>query len=254
MTEDFYDKFAKKFGASDPNVAHTSEYPEGDPEAMFEQKLLELGGTTKTALDVGCGSGAFTLRMSPHFLSIIGIDHTEARIKQAQAEQVIQRKQNVAFEVQSSKQTTFAPNTFDVIYSRRGPTDYTEYFRILKAGGYVVVISIGEKDTWALQKIFGRGQGFKEWKTTALATAIEQLQEARYTVLDGHDVRYNEFYATYDDLDLFLQSVPIFEDFDSDKDKSSLKAYVAAFQTNKGIQLPRHRYVVVAQKPPIAHE
>ncbi len=184
----------------------------------------------------------------------MAIDHTEERIKQAQAEQVVQQKQNVAFEVQSSKQTTFAPNTFDVIYSRRGPTDHAEYFRILKAGGYVVVISIGEKDTWALKEIFGRGQGFKEWKTTALATAIEQLQEIGYTVLDGQDIRYDEFYATYNDLDLFLHSVPIFEDFDSDKDQPSLKAYVAAFQTSKGIQLPRHRYVVVAQKPPIAHE
>ncbi len=72
MTEDFYDKFARKFGASGPSVAHTSQYPEGNPEAMFEQKLLELSGTTKTVLDVGCGSGAFTLHMSPHFLTIVG--------------------------------------------------------------------------------------------------------------------------------------------------------------------------------------
>src|SRR5579859_6855841 len=54
---------------------------------------------------------------------------------------------------------------------------------------------------------------------------------------------------SFHDLDTFLQGVPIFEDFDSEKDRKSLEVYVARFQTEKGIHLPRHRFVVVAVKP-----
>ena len=63
------------------------------------------------------------------------------------------------------------------------------------------------------------------------------------------DVWYDEYYASYHDLDLFLQGVPIFEDFDSEQDKTKLQAYVARFQTDKGIRLPRHRFLVAAMKP-----
>lgn len=49
-------------------------------------------------------------------------------------------------------------------------------------------------------------------------------------------------------LYLFLQSVPIFEDFDSEQDRARLEAYVAASQTDKGIHLSRHRFVAVALK------
>jgi len=248
MAEEFYDKFARKFGTNAPDIAFTSEYPQGDPEVLFGQKLVEVGGAHKTALDVGCGSGGFTLRMSQHFLQVIGIDHSKDRVKQARAEQHLQGNKNVVFEVQNAKQTTFTPDTFDVVYSRRGPTDYAEYFRILKTGGYVVVIGIGEQDAWELKNTFGRGQGFREWKTTALALAIEHLKEVGYSVLSSQDVHYDEYYATYNNLDLFLQSVPIFEDFDSEKDRPLLETYVTAFQTSKGIHLPRHRFVVVGRK------
>lgn len=64
----------------------------------------------------------------------------------------------------------------------------------------------------------------------------------------AQDFFYHEFYLTSKDLDLFLQSVPIFEDFDSVKDKQSLMAYTQKFQAEKGIKLERHRVIIVAQK------
>jgi hypothetical protein len=45
-----------------------------------------------------------------------------------------------------------------------------------------------------------------------------------------------------------IKGVPTFEDFDSEKDRKSLKAHVAKFQTDKGIHLPRHRFLLVASK------
>ena len=38
------------------------------------------------------------------------------------------------------------------------------------------------------------------------------------------------------------------EDFDSEKDKKLLEAYVSEYKTDKGITFPRHRVVTVARK------
>jgi len=40
MTGNFYDKIVRKFGKDVPEAKHTAHYPEGDPEGVFEQKLL----------------------------------------------------------------------------------------------------------------------------------------------------------------------------------------------------------------------
>jgi len=42
--------------------------------------------------------------------------------------------------------------------------------------------------------------------------------------------------------------VPIFEDFNPEKDKSLLTGYEQMFKEGRGIKLPRHRVVAVLQK------
>jgi hypothetical protein len=169
-------------------------------------------------------------------------------VTQARAEQQAQGTVNAQFERRVAEQSGFASATFEVVYSRRGPTPYREFQRILKAGGHVLHIGIGEKDAWELKRTFGRGQGFWEWRTGALEQAKEQLRHAGFQVVYDQEFLYDEYYASYQDLDLFLQSVPIFKDFDSEQDRARLEAYAAASQIDKGIHLPRHRFVVVAVK------
>ena len=62
------------------------------------------------------------------------------------------------------------------------------------------------------------------------------------------NVRYQEYYVSMKDLDLFLQGVPIFEDFDSVKDKARLEKYASDFMREKGILLQRHRFVCTLHK------
>lgn len=63
MSQNFYDKVAKKFGGYGYGIgpAYKSEYPAGDPEKVFKEKLLELSSKEKIALDIGCADGKFTL-------------------------------------------------------------------------------------------------------------------------------------------------------------------------------------------------
>lgn len=69
MSENFYDKVAKKFGGYgySTNPMYTSEYPSGEPEKVFKDKLLGLSSKDKTALDIGCADGKFTLAIAPFF-------------------------------------------------------------------------------------------------------------------------------------------------------------------------------------------
>jgi SAM-dependent methyltransferase len=249
MTGHFYDKVTRKFGTFSGVPKPLAHYSQGNPGDVFEQKLLELSGKDKVALDLGCGDGRFTLRMASHFHQIVGVDSSEERLILARAEQQVQKSTNVRFEFQDAQQTTFAQNDFDVVYSRRGPTFYHECYRITKPQGFFVAISIGEKDAWELKQLFGRGQGFGTWKISALEQAEERLGHEGFAVLYRQDFLFDEYFASYHDLDIFLQGVPIFEDFDSEKDRELLEVYVARLQTEKGIHLPRHRFVVVAVKP-----
>ena len=252
MPQNFYDKVAKKFGGygygSGIKPQYKSEYPAGDPEKIFKEKLLELSSKDKTALDIGCADGKFTLSIAPYFKKVYGIDISKENLNIANSHRADERSKNVEYSFQNARHTSFEDSFFDIAYCRRGPSYYKEYYRILKAGGYYLEIGIGEMDTVELKKIFGRGQGYGKWNKSTLDKNLKELQGLGFKVVFDRNFHYFEYYPTYEEFDLFLQGVPIFEDFDSEKDKALLQKYVEKFSTDKGIMLSRHRLIMVVQK------
>lgn len=250
MTENFYDKVAKKFGGYgySPDPRHERGFPAGDPENIFKEKLLELSSKDKTALDIGCADGKFTLSVAPYFKKVYGIDISKINLEIAESHGTDKRSQNVEYSFQDASHTSFKDSFFDLAYCRRGPSYYKEYHRILKTKGYYLEIGIGERDTMELQKVFGRGQNYGRWDKPELDQNLKELKSLGFKVIFAENFHGSEYYPSYDELDLFLQGVPIFEDFDSKKDKRALQKYVEKFSTNKGILLPRHRLVMVVQK------
>ncbi len=126
--------------------------------------------------------------------------------------------------------------------------DLEDTYKMIKKGGYLLYIGIGEKDTKDLKQIFGRGQNYGKWDEPVLEQFKNEFEKAGFKVVFAKGYEYNEYYASYEDLNTFLQGVPIFEDYDSEKDKIYLWQYVKKFQTEKGINLPRHRIVFVVKK------
>ena len=152
MAVNFYDKVAKKFGgyAYGTNRAkYISNYPEGDPEELFKDKLLGLANPAKIGLDIGCGDGKFAFSVAKNFAKIIGIDSSRELLKIAAKKQKEQKVKNVSFVFGDAQKTPFENEMFDIIFNRRGPSFYTEYFRLLKKDGHYLEIGIGEKDTMA---------------------------------------------------------------------------------------------------------
>lgn len=248
MTQDFYDKVEKKFGNYHTPARSIDEFPNGEPEKIFREKLLELSGKNKVVLDVGCADGRFTLSMAPNFKKIIAIDTSRGMLKAANRNKKASNTTNVDFVYQDVHKMDFPKDFFDVIYDRRGPDDYLLFYEQLKPGGFFLQVEIGEKDTMNLEKIFGRGQNFGGFDESRMEKDKKYLKNVGFEIVYAKDFYYNEYYLSYEDLDIFLHGVPIFEDYDSEKDRKYLKEYVKQFQTNKGIDLPRHRVVLVARK------
>lgn len=247
MSIDFYDKVAHKFGKYQTNARFVKEFPHGDPEAVFKKKLLQSSGKDKQVLDVGCADGRFTLSIAQYIGKIIAIDTSRGMLNSALARQKEAHIDNVEF-IQQDVHKMTTRLIFDIIYSRRGPVDYPLFYKALKPSSLYLEVDIGEKDTQSLRETFGRGQNYGNWNESELVKEKKEIMSAGFSILFAQDYLYNEFYKTYDDLDLFLQGVPIFEDYDSVKDKEYLRKYVKRYETDKGIKLERHRVVIVAKK------
>lgn len=250
MTKNFYDKVAQKFGGYGYgiNSEYMSEYPASEPEKIFREKLLGLSSKDEIALDIGCADGKFTLSVAPFFRKVYGIDTSKVNLDIAKSHSGDERSKNVVYSLQDANHTSFEDSFFDLAYCRRGPSYYQEYHRVLKTKGHYLEIGIGELDTVELRKIFGRGQNYGEWDNSTLGKNLKALGGLGFKVIFAENFHYFEYYPSYEELDLFLQGVPIFEDFDSEKDKVALQKYVKKFSTDKGIQLSRHRLVMVVQK------
>ena len=249
MSANFYDKVAKKFGDyHTEHYRHITEYPNGDPEKVFKEKLLTVSGKNKSALDLGCADGYFTLLVAPYFKNIVAVDLSKGMLTAARNLQLEKGINNVSFKEQDASKTGYEDEQFELVYSRRGPTPFGEISRLLKTEGYFVEIDIGEQDCRAIKEVFGRGQNFGKWNIPQLAIDKTEASKTELKAVFSQEYFCDEYYRSYEDLDIFLQGVPIFEDFDSEKDRSLLEKYVGKYTTEKGIKLPRHRVVIVFQK------
>lgn len=252
MTNKFYDKIAKKFGGygygNGVKPVYKSVYLIGNPEKVFKEKLLDLSSKNKTALDIGCADGKFTLSIAPFFRKIYGVDYSKVNLDIAKNHFDDERSNNVEYFLQDASSLSFEDSFFDTAYCRRGPSFYREYHRVLKTKGHYLEIGIGEKDTIELKKIFGRGQDYGKWNKSKLNENLNVLQKLGFNIIFAENYHYFEYYPSYDELDLFLQGVPIFEDYHKEKDQELLQKYVKKFSFKEGIRLSRHRLVMVVQK------
>lgn len=248
MSANFYDRLAARQGDGSAHAHRRTNYPIDDPEAVFEHLVRQFARGDRRALDVGCGDGHFTVRMAEGYGHVVGIDASQARIEHAAAWQTGQGAKNVTLLKQDARSTTLPDASFDVIYCRRGPAFFSEYYRLLVPGGHFLYITIGNRDAVELKDIFGRGQDYRRRDVSRLEEDRQALQQAGFQVLYLAEYSYDEYYASPADFRQFLQGVPIFEDFDPATDAMLFKTYVARFNDAQGIRLPRHRVIEAARK------
>jgi SAM-dependent methyltransferase len=247
----FYDTLAAKFGGY--SVEHGEpthrRYAGADPEAVFEELVRRYAGPETRGLDIGCADGRHTLELASSFAHLTGIDLSQGMLEVGRRLQAEQQIAKASFEARDAEHTGYEDASFDLVYSRRGPTFYAEFSRLLRPGGVYVEVQIGDQDARALKEQFGRGQDYGGWDTPALGRNAEALRSAGLEVIEALECHYDDFYRDLDHFCDFLEGVPIFTDFDRAADLPHLEAYVAGHTEAEGIILPRHRVVIAARNP-----
>jgi SAM-dependent methyltransferase len=249
MNPEFYSKVAEKFGGYSSGAQRTTIYPEGDPEALFDRITTGLGEPAARLLDVGCADGRNLLAIAPSFGHVHAIDLAPQMLDSAVRSLAASGLRHVEFSLGDAAATGFPDGHFDVITSRRGPLFAEEFHRLLRPGGALVHLGIGEQDARELKEVFGRGQLYRSWEGSPVCHEEQvRLRRAGFTVLREQAVRYQEYFHSAADLSRFLEMVPIFEDYDQAQDRELFDRYVEAASEERGILMDRHWFLLHARR------
>jgi len=225
-----------------------------DGEEEFDR---ELHGKTirKIVLDEGCGSGVFTLKIARRARRVGGIDTSTTALRLAERNLARSKLSNVHFRLGDARHLPFPDNSFDVVYSRRGPGSNSthalvEAYRVLKKNGVFMEITIGERDKQNITRIFGRGQ-MLHVKGQVSTKKKEMMRKAGFNRVVTRDYLATEVFKGMPDLLLRLQSAPIIPSFDPRKDRVFLDRLRKECMTDRGIETPVHRVVLTGYKSEI---
>ncbi len=230
---------------------HSNATTQGnDGEDEFDEKILSYSKKNRF-LDVGCGDGSFTLKVAESAKEVVGIDFSRRAIEHAMANLANSNRNNVRFENSNVDNLRFNQETFDLVYSRRGPLTHGskslfEARRVLKNDGILMEITIGEHDKENIARIFGRGQMLGSEKVSILKDRM--LRQSGLKPIEIKDYIATEVFPTLNDLIVRLTDSPIIPDFDRVKDAAHLDKVEKECMTKKGIETPSHRVIIVARK------
>ena len=243
-------EYWEKVYALPENYMEDSGVTEGnDGENEFDARMLDAC-VGRVVLDVGCGDGPFTNRMAERAEEVIGVDFSRTAISMARENLAKSSRRNLRFEIASAENLNFPKETFDLVTCRRGPvtdseSSLREAHRVLKRGGTLMEITIGERDKENLTKVFGRGQMLGSERVVALTERL--LREAGFKKLEVKEYIATEIFPTIRDLTIRLKNSPIIPDFNVDKDKEYLEKIEKAYKSKKGIETPTHRVTIIAR-------
>ena len=231
-------------------VAESAVTEGNDGEDEFDARMLNAC-TGRVVLDVGCGDGLFTIRVAEQAEEAIGVDFSQIAISEAEKNLAHSGRSNVRFERANAESLRFPRETFDLVICRRGPvTDrlnsLLEARRVLKIGGMVMEITIGEHDKENLTQVFGRGQMLGLERVIVLKERV--LREAGFKNLEIQEYFATEIFPTLRDLTIRLKDSPIIPGFDVEKDKHYLEKIEKTYRSSRGIEAPTHRVTIIAYK------
>ena len=106
----------------------------------------------KTVLDAGCGEGYYTNRMAEADRAVLGVDLSRAGIDVA-AKSAKQNATDVSFAVGSIFSLPVGDATCDVVTNLFAPCCEGEFSRVLKDGGYLILVGAGERHLMGLKEV-----------------------------------------------------------------------------------------------------
>ena len=115
----------------------------------LDRLLCELG--CQSVLDAGCGEGYYTDRIADG-RDVLGIDLSKDGIDHA-ARRARQSGSGAAFVVASLFSMPVADASFDAVVNLFAPCAEQEFDRVLKSGGYLILVGAGERHLMGLKRL-----------------------------------------------------------------------------------------------------
>ena len=103
-------------------------------------------------LDAGCGEGYYTNRMANNDRAVLGVDLSRAGIDAA-AKSAKQNATEVLFAVASIFSLPVGDAACDVVTNLFAPCCESEFSRVLKDGGYLILVGAGERHLMGLKEV-----------------------------------------------------------------------------------------------------
>lgn len=167
--ESYYQQFTVPHGRVAPLVPQTREL------------LRAVLQTDMQVLDIGCGRGDTLLDLATQFAWGVGIDESsEVMLTQAKAAKSNRLVPNVDFFTAKAAALPFNTESFDLVFSERGPMGYNditlqEALRVLRPGGLIFIEMVGEWDSWETRLAFEAGYEKPQTLTDGLESEGQRL-------------------------------------------------------------------------------
>ncbi len=141
-------------------------------------------------LDVGCGTGNFSIKLAEMGCKVIGIDISSEMLEIAK-EKAKKRGLDIEFHVMDVYRLEFEDNTFDGVFSmaafefiEKPKKAYKEMYRVLKLNGQLLIGTIHKESHWGkmyLSKAYQENSVFKY----AHFKSLEELKNLDLKHLEG---------------------------------------------------------------------
>ena len=133
----------------------------------------------KNVLDAGCGEGYYTNRMVKDDRAVLGVDLSRAGIDAA-AKQAKQNGTNAAFAVGSIFSLPVGDATCDVVTNLFAPCCESEFSRVLKDSGYLILVGAGERHLMGLKEVLYENPYLNPGRAD-LPTKMKEVDRRRLT-------------------------------------------------------------------------
>jgi SAM-dependent methyltransferase len=186
----------------------------------FVDLLFDSLDQNVRVLDAGCGSGEFTIEVASRVRHVTGFDFSEKMIDAANLN--VQRRQcsNVTFVHAAAGEQAFTTNSFDLVFSRRGPTSILLRPDLLVDGGVMLGV---------------HSERLKVVRERLEASGLEDTRIDEYSAL--------EVFPSLRDFAAFWSRMPGHPDYLEDENGDALATLAHEFHDGERLAVPHWRCV-----------
>jgi SAM-dependent methyltransferase len=240
----------------------------GDSPADEVDRLLDILATPESqVLDLGCGADFTLCRLAPRVATIWGFDQDADLLTAARQRVAHLDLTNVTLvlgDVAIPDDVAKLPDdTFDLVFSRRGPNVNATVMAKLKTEAYVVQELY--QDCLGLLEMFGR-KSFLADVGDNPRWLVDEYSWLGLFPVSIKEYYYESFFRDADHLAAYLSQATMLcswpmppMPYEEERDRAALELYVRYNTTSKGVRLMNHRQVYLfrrtaVQYAPIAPE